>query len=311
VAKKRNRAADFAVYMIIRVAASFLRALPFAAACSLAGGLAWVMMSISPRRVAVANDNLRQAFPGRYNDAELRRLVKGVYLHFCLVLVEIIHLDRILHLSNWRDHFVFDCPDEYRRFTEVIIGSRPVMLVTGHFGNWEVTSRVLGMLGCTGYVIARPLDNVYLDRWMRRWRQSTGQKVIAKNGEFHLIQQCLSSGGILGTIGDQDAGQRGVFVDFFNRPASTHKAIALLALEHKPLVVVGAAARVGSNLRYRCLVADIIDPLDYERNQDAIVAITARFTAALERMIRSYPEQYFWIHRRWKHQPLAAKKAAA
>lgn len=100
----------------------------------------------------------------------------------------------------------------------------------------------------------------------------------------------------------------GLFVPFFNRPASTHKAIALLALEHKPLMMVAGAVRVGQGMKYHAYVEDVIDPLDYAQHPDPVRTITIRFTEALERMIRRHPEQYLWIHRRWKHQPLPPKK---
>jgi len=125
------------------------------------------------------------------------------------------------------------------------------------------------------------------------------------------MQDLLNQGGVLATLGDQDAGQRGVFVDFFGRPASTHKAIALLALEHRVPIAVTGAAKIDD--RYHVTSADVIYPEEYEGRRDAIRAITERFTADLERLIRQHPEQYFWVHRRWKHQPArkARKKSAA
>jgi KDO2-lipid IV(A) lauroyltransferase len=100
-------------------------------------------------------------------------------------------------------------------------------------------------------------------------------------------------------------------VDFFGRPASTHKAIALLSLEHRvPLAVIGVC-RVGEPLRYRLLLEDLIRPEEYEGRPDAVRAITQRFTAALERVIRQAPEQYFWLHRRWKHEPAKGRRKAA
>ena len=121
------------------------------------------------------------------------------------------------------------------------------------------------------------------------------------------MQALLARGGVIATLGDQDAGQRGVFVDFFGRPASTHKAIALLALEHRvPLMVVGTA-RPGKGRRYQVLVGDVFFPEDYEGKPDAVKAMTQRFTSGLERVIRMAPEQYFWLHRRWKHQPPVKK----
>jgi KDO2-lipid IV(A) lauroyltransferase len=100
-------------------------------------------------------------------------------------------------------------------------------------------------------------------------------------------------------------------VDFFGRPASTHKAIALLALEHRvPLLVVGVR-KVGEPLRYEVRAEDHILPEDYDGRTDAVRAMTQRFTAALERVVRASPEQYFWLHRRWKHQPVQRKEKRA
>src|SRR5208282_4553765 len=99
---------------------------------------------------------------------------------------------------------------------------------------------VLGLLGVKSYAVARPLDNPYLEDFLRRFRERTGQKLLAKRGDFEQMQTILGKGGIIATLGDQDAGQRGLFVDFFGRPASTHKAMAVLALEYNvPILVIG------------------------------------------------------------------------
>src|SRR5262249_20143759 len=124
-------------------------------------------------------------------------------------------------------------------------------------------------------------------------REKTGQKILAKKGDFDQIQAVLQAGGVLATLADQDAGQRGVFVDFFGRPASTHKAIALLALEHRVNLVVVGTPKVAEPMCYQVVVADVIRPEEYEsRRPDAVRAITQRYTAALERLIREAPGQY-------------------
>ena len=120
----------------------------------------------------------------------------------------------------------------------------------------------------------------------------------------------MRAGGKVATLGDQDAGPRGVFVEFFGRPASAHKAVALMAIEYDaPMAVVGVP-RVGEPMRYETVCEEVIDPREYTDRPDAVKAITQRYHAALERLIRRHPEQYFWLHRRWKTQP-AAKKAKA
>jgi KDO2-lipid IV(A) lauroyltransferase len=310
MAKPRRRAADYAVYLVVRLFVGVLRALPFLWACRVACGLAWVVRAIDRRHRLVARENLKHAFPGRYSEADLDRVVADVYRHFFVMLAEIVHLARVVHRTSWRGHFNFATLEDGRRIISALLCGRSVLIVTAHFGNWELSGYVTGILGFKLHAIARPIDNPHLDAWLRRWREETGQKMIAKKGEFDRIEDVLRTGQALVTLGDQDAGERGLFVDYFNRPASTHKAIALLAIEHKvPLVVIGCA-RVGGPLQYHVYCEDVIEPEEYLGRPDAVRAITERFTQALERLVRRHPEQYFWLHRRWKHQPRAKKKAA-
>jgi KDO2-lipid IV(A) lauroyltransferase len=253
----------------------------------------------------VARENLRHAFPHRYTEAQTDELVRRVYRHFCTMLMEIIHLPRCFHTNNWRRYFNLGSG-------KVIIGcllsGRPVMIVTGHLGNWEMAGYALGLLGFTTHAVARPLDNPYLDDFLRSFRKKTGQKILAKKGDFDQMQALLESAGVIATLADQDAGQRGLFVNFFGRPASTHKAIALLALEHRvPLLVVGSL-KMAEPLSYQVLAGDVIYPEEYQGKPDAVRAITQRFTSALEKLVRLAPGQYFWLHRRWKHQPARPRK---
>ncbi|HMB06627.1 MAG TPA: lysophospholipid acyltransferase family protein, partial [Isosphaeraceae bacterium] len=99
------------------------------------------------------------------------------------------------------------------------------------------------------------------------------------------------------------AGQNGLYVEFFGRPASTHKAIALLAIEHKAPVVVGYARRIGPGFRYEVGCPEIIEPSEWTGTADDVRLLTQRYTSALETIIRRDPDQYLWLHRRWKHQP--------
>ena len=112
-------------------------------------------------------------------------------------------------------------------------------------------------------------------------------------------------------LADQDAGPRGLFVDFFGRPASTHKAVALMAMEFDAVLVVIGVPRLAEPMFYAVVCGDVIDPREYAGRGDAVRAITQRYTTALEGLIRRYPEQYFWLHRRWKHQPKARVAAKA
>jgi Kdo2-lipid IVA lauroyltransferase/acyltransferase len=301
--KKRSPVVDYLVYLAVRMLVCVLQALPFEAACGFARLLAWVAYHVDRRHRLVALENLRKAFPGRHTDAELDALVRGVYEHFCMVLIEIVHLPRRYHLHNYRQYTVLREP---LLWADVFLSGRPVLLVTGHFGNWEMGGYTLGLFGIPTYAIARPLDNPHLDAFLRTFRERTGQKLLAKHGDFANIEKVLAGGGVLGTLADQDAGQRGLFVDFFGRPASTHKAVALLAIKHQVPMVVCGNPKLGG--KYQLWPIDVIYPEDYADSPDAVREITQRFTSSLEKLVRLAPEQYFWVHRRWKHAPPQRKR---
>jgi Kdo2-lipid IVA lauroyltransferase/acyltransferase len=308
MSKPRSKVVDFSVYLLVRLLVCAIQALSPSKARGLAAGLAWLAYRVDTRHRLVARENLKHAFGDGLNEGQTARMVASVYRHFCTMLIEIIHLPRKVHANNWRQYLDLRGG---RQLVEGLLSGRPLLLVTGHFGNWELAGYVLGLLGFRGHAIARPLDNPYLDAYFRRFRECTGQKVLAKKGDFDEIQAILDQGGVLATLADQDAGQRGLFVDFFDRPASTHKAVALLALEHQvPMLVIGAP-RVAMPMRYEIVVADFILPEEYAGRPDAVRSLTQRFTTALERIIRAYPEQYFWLHRRWKHQPPKSRRRVA
>ena len=305
MSKPRSPIADYAVYLLVRLFVCVVQMLSFPAACRLSHLLAMVAHRLGRRHREVARENLRHAFGDQLTERERERLVCGIYRHFCQLLMEIIHLPRRLHIQNWQRYVTLENP---RPLVDLLLSGRPLLMVTSHFGNWEMGSYALGLLGFKLHAVARPLDNRYLDDYLRRFRERTGQKLLAKKGDFDRMQEILAAGGVLGTLGDQDAGQRGLFVDFFGRPASTHKAVALLALEYNVPMLVSHARNAGQPLHYILGIDDVIFPEEYAGRADAVPAITQRFTTAVERSVRKAPEQYLWLHRRWKHLPARAKR---
>ena len=195
--------------------------------------------------------------------------------------------------------------------------NRAALPVSAHFGNWELVGYATGAMGFKSYAIARVLDNPYLERYTHRLRQSTGQTLIAKKDDFDRLTIAMQAKAKVATLADQDAGPRGVFVEFFGRPASTHKAVALMAIEFDAVMVVFGVPRVDRALHpalpplpgmesvyYAVEVEDVIDPRLHRSprcGQDH-----GRYTAAATHP--PPPEQS--LHRRWKHQ-IAAKKAKA
>ena len=305
MARKRSRLLDLAAYLAVRVVVCVLQMLPYATAMRLSEALAWLVYKLDRRHRLVADDNLRHAFPP-LDAAGRDRLVRAVYRHFLGMAVSLVFLPRLFHTASWKRYLEFS---DARQLLSVLLSGRPLLLVTGHFGNWELGNVALGVLGFRPASIARRLDNPHLHRLVLSLRARQGQALLDKTEDYDKMLAVLESGGMLATLGDQDAGQRALYVDFFGRPASTHKAMALMALQFGTPVVVIGIARLGEPMRHRLLVEDVIMPEEYDGHADAVRSMTERLTAGLERMARKHPEQYFWLHRRWKHQP-KAKKAA-
>jgi KDO2-lipid IV(A) lauroyltransferase len=171
------------------------------------------------------------------------------------------------------------------------------MLVSGHFGSWELNGASIGRAGFPITVVAKQQSNPYVDAWIQRNRENMNMRIIAPGAPVRHILRALKNGETVGLISDQDAGKRGVFVNFFGRPASTPQGAAELALKYGLPVVMIMTARTSPG-KYRSLAREI-----EVRDDDTVETLTQRYTASIEEIIRQYPEQYFWMHRRWKTQP--------
>jgi KDO2-lipid IV(A) lauroyltransferase len=298
---------EYAIYVLVRLIVGFAQALSIEQSYALARVLASILYKVNKRHRKVGLENLREAFGDLYTEADRDRIVRNVYLHFCMMLMEILHIPRKLHPNTWRDRISLV---GHQRIVDRLLKGGPLIMLTGHFGNWEMAGYLFGVFGFPPNSVARTLDNPYLDRYLRSFRERTGQKMIPKKGGYDQMLEVLRSGGVLSFLADQDAGDRGMYVDFFGRPASTHKAIALLAIEHNAPVVVGYARRIGPGFRYEVGCTELIEPSEWTGSADDARMLTQRYTSALEAIIRRDPEQYLWLHRRWKQQPKAKTKRA-
>ncbi|MEY2726205.1 MAG: Lipid biosynthesis lauroyl acyltransferase [Planctomycetota bacterium] len=296
-------------YIVFLGLAGFVRRLPVRAATALATGLAWVLITCVPKKLSryhVAAANLRIAFGEDLPDERVQQIIRGMWTHLFRMVCEMVQLRGRFRLETCADILVFERRNEC---VQALLSDRPVLLLGGHFGNWEISLHTFGEFGFPMGVVARDLDNPWLHRWFQKYRESTGHRVISKSGAGVELAERLSAGGMVSLLCDQDAGRSGVFVDFFGRPASTFKSIALLALQFDALIIVGGAWRLPAAeqcdakwVRFCVTTQEIIDPRDFQM-ANAVEVITQRYTAALEALIRRAPEQYFWVHRRWKTPP--------
>ncbi len=294
-----RRALDFAVYILVRIFICLVQALPMETAARIAKGMAWLAHRVLKIRSAVVEENLRSTFP-ELSVGERDRLARRMWEHLFLLLVEIAHTPRKIHQTNWRNFLTLGNKDILVR---LLLSDRPVIIVTGHFGNFEVAGVTLGLLGFPTYTVARPLDNPYLDRFVNRFRGLSGQFIIPKKGGYDQIVEVMARGGAMSFLVDQHAGRKGCWVEFFGRPASAHKAIALLALTYNAPMAVGYCRRLDKPLHFEMRIHAVTDPQQAPQETASVKHLTQWYTSRLEEFIRQWPEQYWWLHRRWKSPP--------
>lgn len=294
-------------YLVVRSVICLLQALRVETCATAASVLSWVLADVLRIRHPVVDENLRHALP-QLDAQGRRRLARQMWEHLILLVAEVALVPRKVHETNWRDHVRLERADLLVR---QLLTDRPVLLLSGHFGNFEVAGYVLGILGFPTYSIARNLDNPYLHRFINRFRGTTGQHIIPKKGGYEQILRVLEAGGTLSILADQYAGAKGCWVEFFGRPASTHKALALFALEHDAPLLVGSAIRLHRPLRFEMAIHALADPRSLPEALCDPRRLTHWYSSELEQAIRRAPEQYWWLHRRWKDTRPTGKRGRA
>ncbi|MBX3427012.1 MAG: lysophospholipid acyltransferase family protein [Pirellulales bacterium] len=298
---------DYAAYLAVRSAVCVLQAVPIEACQRLARHGAWLLWHVMRLRRTVVEENLAIAFPAA-NSVQRTAIALGMWEHLLVMLAEIAHAPRKLHRTNWRDYSrIPDLAIMARR----MLDRRPLVILSGHLGNFEMGGYLLGLHGFPTHTIARPIDNPFVDRWINSFRGATGQYMLQKAGSGQRIAELLTAGETLALLGDQHAGDGASWVEFFGRPASTHKAVALFTLGSEAPTAVCAALRTGRPLCFELAVADLVDPAAPAFSHRGVPEMLRWYSAGLERLIRRAPDQYWWVHRRWKGTPPARRRRQA
>jgi Kdo2-lipid IVA lauroyltransferase/acyltransferase len=249
-------------------------------------------------RRGVVERQIAAAFP-ELAEADVRRIALGAYENLGRSSIEAAILPR-LGPNAVLDKF--EGADDYEIVEEARSKGRGLIFVTGHLGNWELAGAYVAARGIPLDAIARRMKNPLFDRYLTETRSQIGMHVVHDSEAVRRTPRSLREGRAVAFLSDQGVlGLASTFVPFFGRPAKTPRGPAVFALRLDVPVVFGAAVRQPSG-KYRLVFERVAveDTGDRDRDVDAIVA---RYTAALERWVRRYPEQYFWHHRRWRRQP--------
>ncbi len=290
-------------YAAARSALAVLGLLPRSAALFLSIGILRAVPFFLPGLRRIGLRNLELAFPEK-SPSERLEILKDSFESLGRVLGELSQFHKFTkdQLAQMID---FELDDESKRLYERNkTEGRGVLITTGHLGNWEML--VLGFAGLYEPIsyLARPLDNPKIDEMLNRLRTRFGNRPINKTNSAMLAIKILREGGILGVLSDVNAHPKeGVFVPFFGVAACTLSGAAMLAIRSNALIFPTFCVWDKNTKRYRFVHGPLLEPSNTGDRKQDIITTTAAYTAEIEKIIRAYPGQWMWIHRRWKTRP--------
>ncbi len=290
---------DWLSYLLVRFFVCLVQAVRPETCTVIARWVAVLACDVIGIRRRTVDENIRLVFPD-LTPQQRHRLALRMWEHLLLMVCEIAQAPRKIHETNWRHYIDLH---RHRDAVRYLLDQRPVVLVSGHYGNFELTSYVIGLLGFPSFSIARRLDNPLLERYVHRFRSANGQFILPTDGSSGQVDEVLRSGGTIALLGDQRAGPKGCWVDFLGRPASCHKAVALFTLISGAPLLVCYGRRIGGPLNVKIGVEAIADPRHPGDHLNGVKELTRWYNTALERIILADPSQYWWLHRRWKGDP--------
>ncbi len=319
---KKNLIEGKAEYFLVKIFYILINALPLNCSLALGRFLGIAFYKLDKKHAKSVFKNLKIAFKEDKSDEELNKIMVNFYKNLGMVFIEIFRLNK--YTKENIDEFV---ETDFSNLKD-IYGKEPILLLTAHFGNWELLAKTFSLKGYKGNVLARPLDNKYIEQILYKLRTVSGNKVIYnRENAIKEILTAINKKEIIGFLPDENASKRiGVFVDFFGNPACTMPGIANIAAKTKARVVPAFIVRrteTDINVKeieshkfrkitsknkdlfsmHKLIIGEPLE-INYTGNRkEDVINILNIFHVAIENIIKEYPEQWFWIHNRWKTRP--------
>lgn len=295
--KRLHNGLDYLVYLIVRVFICAAQSISLDVSQRFAETLSVLFCDILRVRGKLVDTNLSHAFP-ELSKKERKEIARQMWTHLFLMVAEVAHGPRQMHGLNWWRNVRIE---NGSKMFAALQADRPMILITAHFGNFEMGGYILGLLGYPTFSVARKLDNPYLNDFISSFRGQTGQYIIDKNEGYEDILTVLGQNGVMAFLADQSAGKKGAWINFFNRPASAHKAMALLSMQYDAPIFICFATRTDDRpMHFTMRMVDSLDPRELPPDVSTVQQITQWHASRLEEQIRLAPNQYWWLHNRWK-----------
>jgi KDO2-lipid IV(A) lauroyltransferase len=262
-------------------------------------GISQVVYLLHFRLRQVGMRNLAMVFPEK-SEAERARILRGVFTSLGRQLAELCQFPRYTP-ENIDEVVVYDGLENYER---AYARKKGVLFLTAHFGGWELSAFAHSLHGHWLHVVMRPMDNLYLDRLLQRHRTMYGNKTVAKDDFVRGLLAAMKAGETVGILMDTNmTPPQGIFVNFFGIPACTASGLARIALRTDAAVVPGFTIWDPALRKYRLRFDPALELVRTGNLEADIVANTQMFTKVIEDYVRKYPDQWLWVHRRWKTRP--------
>lgn len=266
-------------------------------------GLAWVVYLLHVRLRQVGMRNLAMAFPEK-TEAERARILRAEFASLGRQLAEVCQFPRYTR-ENVEQVVVYDGLENYEN---AYARGKGVLFLTAHFGGWELSAFTHSLHGHWMHVVVRAMDNAYLDRLIRQYRMMHGNQIVEKDDFVRGLLAAMRAGEVVGILMDTNmTPPQGIFVDFFGIPACTASGLARIALKTDAAVVPTFTIWDAALGKYRLRFDPAVELVHTDDSEADIKANTQRFTSIIEDYVRKYPEQWLWVHRRWKTRPVGEK----
>jgi KDO2-lipid IV(A) lauroyltransferase len=277
--------------------------LPRPLARAAGSGLARVVYLLHVRLRQVGMRNLSLAFPEK-TEAERARILRGEFASLGRQLAEVCHFPKYTR-ENVEQVVVYDGLENYE---QAHARGKGVLFLTAHFGGWELSAFTHSLHGHWMHVVSRAMDNVYLDRLIRQYRTMHGNQTVDKDDFVRGLLAAMKAGEVVGILMDTNmTPPQGIFVDFFGIPACTASGLARIALRTDAAVVPTFTIWDAELGKYRLRFDPAVELVRTGELEADIKTNTQRFTSIIEEYVRKYPEQWLWVHRRWKTRPPGEK----
>ena len=290
------------LYIFARIGMFFIAILPLKVGLYLGHLVGGLIYKFSDKERRNATQNLKKAFPEK-TDAEIERIAREAFSNVCKNAIEWINSYKLTEKTadKWVIH-----EDGLDKIRQVLAKGKGGILLPSHIGNWELISLYFPLKGCYGTVIVRRIYFDGYDKFINKMRTSRGTGIIYRDESPKKILRLLKKGKLIGILADQDMDSvDGVCVNFFGRPAYTPKApVVLSAATGAPLIPCFVIREKNG---HRVIVEDPIEVIDKGDKEETIKFNTQRWSDIIESYIKKYPEQWVWMHKRWKTKPRASE----